>query len=344
MFAFGYEGRVDGVLLFRSRVLLLVAGVVAILAGLAVAPVAANATSVETSAVNWAVGQIGSTAYDGLCLTLVTDAYQTGAGFNIESLTNYGSFNSSTYPQEVWDAGFNAGTTGGASTTPPYGALVFYNASGPGASDPAEYSHVTIMGSNGEMISSPDVVNETKVHDETMAQVAAAHPYNTYVGWWLPDGTNSAPPPTITTFSASPTPVNSSGGGLALEVSAQNAQSYTFTSPNPGIAGLTTVTTSGGTAQDDVSLPVNRGSSEVTFTFEVSVSSPGGTVTAQTTVEELGGDFTGTGKAQVLFYAPGDQDWYLGSFSKAGSLSWSQADDSSGFGDTAQDPTWIGNF
>jgi hypothetical protein len=146
-------------------------------------------TSVETEAVNWAIGQIGSKSYDGLCLTLVTDAYQTGAGFNIESLTNYGTFNASTYPQEVWNDGFKSGVTGGSNTTPPYGALVFYNASGPGASDPSDYSHVTIMGSNGEMISSPDVVNESAVHYETMAQVAAAHPWNTYVGWWLPDGT-----------------------------------------------------------------------------------------------------------------------------------------------------------
>jgi len=124
---------------------------------------ASAASSVETNAVNWAIGQIGSTGYGGLCLTLVTDAYQTGAGFNIESRTNYGSFNSSTYPQEVWGDGFNSGTTGGSNTTPPYGALVFYNASGPGASDPADYSHISIMGSGGEMVSTNDVVNESAV-------------------------------------------------------------------------------------------------------------------------------------------------------------------------------------
>ncbi len=151
---------------------------------------ASAATTVETNAVNWAIGQIGSTTYGNLCLTLVNDAYQDGAGFNIEPLTNYGSFNSGTYPQEIWDDGFKSGTTGGSSTTPPYGALVFFNASGAGASDPADYSHITIMGSGGEMISSNDVLGEN-VHYETLAAVAAAHPYNTYVGWWLPDGNAS---------------------------------------------------------------------------------------------------------------------------------------------------------
>ena len=137
---------------------------------------------------NWAIGQIGSASYGQKCLTLVNDAYNEGGGLNIEPLTNYGTFNGGPYPREVWAAGFEHGTTGGSSTTPPYGALVFYNASGAGASDPSDYSHITIMGSNGEMISTNDVVNENAVHYETMAQVAAAHPHNTYVGWWLPAG------------------------------------------------------------------------------------------------------------------------------------------------------------
>jgi hypothetical protein len=145
-------------------------------------------TAAETGAVNWAISQIGSTSYGSLCLEFVQYAYQDGANLNIEPRTNYGSFNSSTYPQEVWNDGFNTGTTGGSNSTPPYGALVFYNASGPGASDPSDYSHVTIMGSNGNMISTNDVVNENAVHYESMSQVSAKHPYNTYVGWWLPDG------------------------------------------------------------------------------------------------------------------------------------------------------------
>jgi hypothetical protein len=56
------------------------------------------------------------------------------------------------------------------------------------------------------------------------------------------------------------------------------------------------------------------------------------------------GDFSGSGRAQVLFYSPGDQNWFLGSFSKAGKLTWKLATNSKGFGNTFGDPTWIGNF
>ena len=140
-------------------------------------------TAAETAAVNWSVAQIGSTGYYNLCLTLVQRAYQDGAGLNIEPLTKYGAFNSNSYPQQVWDDGFNSGTTGGSNTTPPYGALVFFN-------DPSdyEYSHVAIMGSGGEMISSPDAFDESAVHYETLEQAAHSGAYAAYVGWWLPDG------------------------------------------------------------------------------------------------------------------------------------------------------------
>ena len=37
---------------------------------------------------------------------------------------NYGSFNSSTYPQEVWNDRVESGTTRGSDTTPPYGAAL----------------------------------------------------------------------------------------------------------------------------------------------------------------------------------------------------------------------------
>jgi hypothetical protein len=174
-----------------------------------------------------------------------------------------------------------------------------------------------------------------------MAQVAAAHPWNTYVGWWLPDGTAAGPGPVITGFSASLSPVNSSSARLVLQASAQNAQSFTFSAGNAAVSGLTSVTTSGGTAQDSVTLPVNDGAEEATYTFAVAVFGPGGTAEASTTVEELAGSFSGTGRVQVLFYSPGDQNWFLGSISKTGTLSWKKADSSAGFGDTAQDPTWV---
>jgi hypothetical protein len=188
--------------------------------------IATAGTPVETDAVNWAVGQIGSTSFGDLCLEFVQYAYQKGANFDIESQTNYGDFNGSTYPQEVWNAGFKSGTTGGSSTVPPYGALVFYNASGPGASDPADYSHVTIMGSGGEMVSTNDVVNENEVHSETMAQVTAAHPWNTYVGWWLPDGSSATPPPAQPGSVVIPTDVNNDHRDDLIEITPRGAVGF----------------------------------------------------------------------------------------------------------------------
>ncbi len=55
------------------------------------------------------------------------------------------------------------------------------------------------------------------------------------------------------------------------------------------------------------------------------------------------GDYTGSSQSDVLFYSPGDQHWWLGTFNGT-ALSWTLADDSSGFGNTAKDPTWIGDF
>jgi hypothetical protein len=159
-------------------------------AGAAVTSSAQAATAAETAAVNWATGQIGSTAYYNLCLTFVQDAYQDGTGVNIQPLTNYGTFNSNTYPQQVWDGGFKSGTTGGSNTTPPYGALVFFN-------DPSnyEYSHVMISLGGGNNISSPDAYDESAVHYETLGEAAASGAYATYVGWWLPDGTSGGSSP-----------------------------------------------------------------------------------------------------------------------------------------------------
>jgi len=154
-------------------------------------PGALAATPAETAAVNWAVGQIGSNGYQNLCLSFVQNAYQDGAGLNIQPLTSYGTFNSNTYPQQVWDDGFKSGTTGGSNTTPPYGALVFFN-------DPSdyEYSHVMIMGNGGEMISTEDAYSDhhglPSVHYETLAQEQASGAYASYVGWWLPDGSGSS--------------------------------------------------------------------------------------------------------------------------------------------------------
>ncbi|MFL6137914.1 MAG: exo-alpha-sialidase, partial [Frankiaceae bacterium] len=56
------------------------------------------------------------------------------------------------------------------------------------------------------------------------------------------------------------------------------------------------------------------------------------------------GDFSGTGHDQVLFYSPGDQNWWLGTCNATGTMTWALAGNTKGFGNTASDPTWIGDF
>ena len=82
-------------------------------------------TPAETGAVNWAVGQIGSTSWGYLCLSFVYDAYQNGAGINLRNDTSGVTYNSNTDPQDVWGH-FTTGTIG--TGQPPYGALVFFDA------------------------------------------------------------------------------------------------------------------------------------------------------------------------------------------------------------------------
>jgi hypothetical protein len=159
---------------------------------------ASAATPAETSAVNWAIGQEEQAEYQGVpwvdrCLPFVEDAYADGVDPNIpiRTIANpTGGWNKNTDPQDVWSGTFSAGTTGGGSTTPPYGALVFFDAK-PGY-NPEDFSHVEIMGPKGEMIGTPGTPGQA-VFEETLAQHEAARDYNTYVGWWLPDGaTNSS--------------------------------------------------------------------------------------------------------------------------------------------------------
>src|ERR1700683_2765612 len=170
-----------------SRVLVLAAMLAGLSAGELVAAAPSSAqTPAETDAVNWAVGQIGSISWGDQCLSFVQTAYDHG-GINIQNDTSGGTWNSNTDPEDVWGH-TTTGTTG--TGQPPYGALVFFNAKS--GYDPEDYSHVTIMGANGEMISTNDAYNENDVHYETLAQEQGSGAYATYVGWWLPDGTPSA--------------------------------------------------------------------------------------------------------------------------------------------------------
>jgi astacin (peptidase family M12A)/VCBS repeat protein len=57
------------------------------------------------------------------------------------------------------------------------------------------------------------------------------------------------------------------------------------------------------------------------------------------------GDFNGDGKAEVLFYFPGDDNWWLGTFNGT-TLTWSHVGNTIGFGHAINDgrPFWIGRF
>ena len=56
------------------------------------------------------------------------------------------------------------------------------------------------------------------------------------------------------------------------------------------------------------------------------------------------GDFNGDGKDEIIFYYPGDQNWWLGKFTGT-TLSWDFAGNTAGFGQVADGrPFWVGDF
>jgi len=57
------------------------------------------------------------------------------------------------------------------------------------------------------------------------------------------------------------------------------------------------------------------------------------------------GDFTGTGRTQVMFYSSGDGNWWLAD-AQGGQLNWSLVNKSAGFGNLldGKHPIWIANF
>jgi hypothetical protein len=56
-------------------------------------------------------------------------------------------------------------------------------------------------------------------------------------------------------------------------------------------------------------------------------------------------DFTGIGKADILFYFPGDKNWWLGQFNAANQLTWNLAGNTAGFGQVWDGrPFWIADF
>ena len=57
------------------------------------------------------------------------------------------------------------------------------------------------------------------------------------------------------------------------------------------------------------------------------------------------GDFAGDGKTDLLFYFPGDKNWWLGRFDATGALTWNLAGNTSGLGQVWDGrPFWTGDF
>lgn len=139
-------------------------------------------TGGESNAVAWAKSYLGKNYDTNLCLTFVSSAYSS-TNVTISKFVN-GGIGSNTYPQDVWGhITQNPLVTGGPGTTPPFGALVFFNAK---SGYSKIYSHIELSLGAGNMISTSDTFKENQVHEETLAQHAASGAWNTYVGWWLP--------------------------------------------------------------------------------------------------------------------------------------------------------------
>jgi hypothetical protein len=135
------------------------------------------ATTQEQAAVAWATARATShdTHWYGACLAFVFDAYSPGINLWVGYVNPAVHINGNTVPLDIWP-NIITGTKGN-DTNPPYGALVFWDAH---SSYP---SHVALSLGNGNLISTPDAVDETGVHYENMGQ----HPSAPYLGWWLPD-------------------------------------------------------------------------------------------------------------------------------------------------------------
>lgn len=162
-------------------------------------------TSYEQQAVAWAKSLIGSSqgqqggVYWIGCLAFAFNAYEQGANFPIRN--GVGSdgkvmkVDGSTYPVDIWPVSQSKGDflfgVQGTSTTPPFGALVFWDSTGGGNADKAiKDSHVAISIGGGQLVSTNvaqrSVSGYDGIHIETMAQFAQ-NSWNIYKGWWLPD-------------------------------------------------------------------------------------------------------------------------------------------------------------
>jgi uncharacterized protein YjbI with pentapeptide repeats len=84
--------------------------------------------------------------------------------------------------------------------------------------------------------------------------------------------TRVSAPPTVSSFTATPSTFTSSGGSVSLSADVTNAQSCTFSSNRP-VTGLpATVWCSNGTVDEDLTLPANSHKKVATYKFGLSVA------------------------------------------------------------------------
>ncbi len=120
------------------------------------------------NAINWAQSKLGQTAWDGLCLNFVYQAYLYGAGVNITSGLPYSQAHNTAYT--YWTVAPNHHS----DRNPPAGALVFWR----GASSPTGAGHVGLSEGGGTIISSYD--GRTRgIHTFNIN----SYQQNLYLGW-----------------------------------------------------------------------------------------------------------------------------------------------------------------
>lgn len=130
------------------------------------APTPTPAPSRADQAIGWMSARMGSTAYDGLCLSAVYHAY-LAAGVNVTAGLPYAQSHDTAY--SFWSVARNRHP---GDHNPPRGALVFFRsyAGAPG--------HVAISLGSGQMISTYD----GRTHGiHTMA--VSAYDQRLYLGW-----------------------------------------------------------------------------------------------------------------------------------------------------------------
>ena len=128
------------------------------------------ATTNGQKAIAWAQTKLGQTAWDGLCLNFVYQAYLYGAGVDITGGLPYAAAHNTAYT--YWTVVPNHHT----DTNPPAGALVFWRA----ASSPTGAGHVGLSLGGGTIISSYDG-RTYGIHKFNIS----SYQQNLYLGWVL---------------------------------------------------------------------------------------------------------------------------------------------------------------